>query len=618
MKKIAIILALFFVPSLILCSESPEQSTQLPQKEMVDEKSNEYLTQTPEIDTTKTDINLPEIPSAATKIIEIETPQESIAETQESPLEQTIEKTKEATTASEKITSEEIQITPKTQAVIDLVNNAVDYTISHSFTECMTYFRNLTNGDINLLVIDQKGTIFIDTNYPRRTWKNILEDQDSDGKYYTKEIINIASEKNEGWLTYRWAGMTKLSFVKKMIINNKMFIACSGVHPYTKKDATMNMVKSAIDYLQQHGKQETFNAISYPLGQFVEGDIKVEAFDLHGKCYASGYESSMIGADVIDRKDQNGVAYIQEYIKAVEQKNDKEGTWVKHMFNNAPKESYVVQTIDPRTNEAFILVSGYFPESTAEKVQDLVNAAVDYIQKNGLKNADKIFADVNKPFLFGDLYVFVQGLDGWGYACGQLSGYVNVNLLNNQNDELKKIITDINTTAENGGGWSGYQFQNGYKNSFISPVVDVEGKKVVVGVGYFPVSKETTSLILINKAAEYMKNHGKKAILRELVKDRGPFEIGDLFIFAFDFNGYCLAYNGYYDRIWKNFLDLKDKDGVDVIKEMIETAKKGDGWVKYKAGNLMRRIYVHPTGKFEDASQPFSTSPLMLAVSFYE
>ena len=72
---------------------------------------------------------------------------------------------KEATTASEKITSEEIQITPKTQAVIDLVNNAVDYTISHSFTECMTYFRNLTNGDINLLVIDQKGTIFIDTNH---------------------------------------------------------------------------------------------------------------------------------------------------------------------------------------------------------------------------------------------------------------------------------------------------------------------------------------------------------------------------------------------------------------------------------------------------------------------
>ncbi len=87
---------------------------------------------------------------------------------------------------------------------------------------------------------------------------------------------------------------------------------------------------------------------------------------------------------------------------------------------------------------------------------------------------------------------------------------------------------------------------------------------------------------LAEKAAAFAKANGKDRALAEFNNPKGQFVKGDLYIFANDFNGVCLANGGNPKLVGQNHLSLKDANDKYFMKEFIETAKtKGSGWVNY-------------------------------------
>ena len=91
---------------------------------------------------------------------------------------------------------------------------------------------------------------------------------------------------------------------------------------------------------------------------------------------------------------------------------------------------------------------------------------------------------------------------------------------------------------------------------------------------------EVTSFV--QGAVDYAKTNGKDIALKEFSKNSSSkFIKGELYIFAIDFNGVTLAQPYRPQDIGYSHLDLKDPNEVLFFKNMLNTAKRGNGTLYY-------------------------------------
>ena len=96
------------------------------------------------------------------------------------------------------------------------------------------------------------------------------------------------------------------------------------------------------------------------------------------------------------------------------------------------------------------------------------------------------------------------------------------------------------------------------------------------------------AVALVKKAAAFVKANGKDKAFEEFSNPKGQFVDRNLYIFVYDLNGTNLAIgNGNNKKmVGKNLLDMRDANGIYLIKKLIEVANmKGKGWVDYKWPN---------------------------------
>jgi signal transduction histidine kinase len=79
----------------------------------------------------------------------------------------------------------------------------------------------------------------------------------------------------------------------------------------------------------------------------------------------------------------------------------------------------------------------------------------------------------------------------------------------------------------------------------------------------------------------YAQKKGKDKALKEFSNKTGTFVRGDLYIYAYDFNGTNIAHPFKPDWIGKNKLNMTDSNGVPFIKNLINVAKKGKGFTYF-------------------------------------
>lgn len=95
------------------------------------------------------------------------------------------------------------------------------------------------------------------------------------------------------------------------------------------------------------------------------------------------------------------------------------------------------------------------------------------------------------------------------------------------------------------------------------------------------------AVAMVKKAVAYIKANGKEKAFADFANTANKdFHDRDLYIFVYDMNGVNLAHGNNPKMVGKNLMDMKDNDGVPIIKSFIDTAKtKGKGWVDYKWPN---------------------------------
>jgi len=113
---------------------------------------------------------------------------------------------------------------------------------------------------------------------------------------------------------------------------------------------------------------------------------------------------------------------------------------------------------------------------------------------------------------------------------------------------------------------------------------------------------EDQVVAFVQRAADYVKTHGKVEALGVFSDPQGEFREGELYIFAEDFAGAELANGGQPEIVGQNLIDLQDPNGVMILRELIAAAKQGSGWVSYVWDNLetgrqqAKRAYVIKVG----------------------
>jgi len=85
----------------------------------------------------------------------------------------------------------------------------------------------------------------------------------------------------------------------------------------------------------------------------------------------------------------------------------------------------------------------------------------------------------------------------------------------------------------------------------------------------------------VEKAVAYAGANGKDAALTAFTAPGGEFHEGELYIYAYDFNGTVIAHGGDKALVGKNLMNMKDPNGVPVISELVRLAKTGSGWLEY-------------------------------------
>lgn len=91
------------------------------------------------------------------------------------------------------------------------------------------------------------------------------------------------------------------------------------------------------------------------------------------------------------------------------------------------------------------------------------------------------------------------------------------------------------------------------------------------------------AVAMVKKAKEFIKKNGQEKAFAEFNNPNGQFVQGDLYVMVYDMDGLNKAHGGNPRLIGKNLLDIKDANGVYIVKSFIDVATtKGKGWVDYK------------------------------------
>jgi signal transduction histidine kinase len=231
----------------------------------------------------------------------------------------------------------------------------------------------------------------------------------------------------------------------------------------------------------------------------------------------------------------------------------------------------------------------YEYEETRELVA-LVNDAAGLIHTKG-EAAFTDFRVAGSRWRQGETYIFV--LDPRGnmlvHPDPALEGKNEIDLKDiNGKPIIRGIIGVATTFPSKPEGWYHYEWPvpgeilPRWKSTYARLVMDPSGKTYVVASGMYNDRMERPFVIdLVKDAVGEVEKSGTAAF--PLFHDpKGPFIAKDAYIFVFDPSGVDLVNPGFPTLEGRNLLGLKDTQGKQLIREMLNVVQtSGSGWVDY-------------------------------------
>lgn len=489
----------------------------------------------------------------------------------------------------------------KRKAAIDLVERGIAYMQQNSIDQAFNLFSNSRDfiiGELYLFVYDEQGVCLAHGQQNDLVWQNLWEYRDAYGLPIVQNLIKKAKDGG-GWVTYGWRNSTKVSYVKEVMIDGKVYIVGTGYFPHSKEDSVVSLVKGAVALFheamdQKRAPENVFALISYSQGSFVLGDLYLYALDFDGNIVAQGDRPGLIGTNALHIADAAGLKVNQMVIEKLKEKH--QGIWFDYISKKAHKRAYAEMVTDNKGKNYFI-ACGYYPDADRKRAIDLVRLGFKFIKSNGLTLAVETINDKrDDQFQYGDLYLEVYTPKGICVAHGNNQDLVGKDFWDVQDQDGKFFVREMIKKALDQSGWVDYKIRNLFKSAYVEKV-SLGADSYIIVCGLYPISKRESTILLVKTAADFFNVNKREDAFRAFVNKKGKFVRGDLMISVFDSDGLCFTYGDNYDLIWKNLINVKDDDGKAFVRLLVNTAKNGSGQVSYRLNNVRKIAYVEPVEK---------------------
>ena len=383
-----------------------------------------------------------------------------------------------------------------------------------------------------------------------------------------------------------------------------------------KRKQVLDLVDKSVDYFNKtESIEKIFNAFSSSQ-EFLQGELYVFIYDMKGTCWASGLNQERIWHNFYDEKDAFGTPIVRAIIETA--KNG--GGWLTYEWYYSIKVTYAKKVT--KDGKDYAIGCGYYPCSKEDAVIGLVKAAVSRFNKTVSEGKSKaealgLFGYPLGRFVAGDLYIYAMTFSGDVVAHGERGGLIGSNGWDYRDARGKFVNREIveKLKSATGGVWVEYFSKRAPKRTYAEKVIDNQGVEYFIACGYYPDANKNAAIDLVRKGYVFMKGHGLTEATTDFNDiDCNDYRYGDLYLVAYDLEGKCIADGSNLENVGRSMWDDKDADGRHFVRELIQKAKDGGGWVDFKAKNSFKSNYVElidlGTGKYAICCGLYPTTKL--------
>ena len=110
--------------------------------------------------------------------------------------------------------------------------------------------------------------------------------------------------------------------------------------------------------------------------------------------------------------------------------------------------------------------------------------------------------------------------------------------------------------------------------------------------------KRAETIKLVKKAEKYFNTNDLEESFAAFTHNQ-DFLKGELYIFAYDYEGFSYAHGGDKSLIWKNGWNSQDDFGAYFVRDMVKKAQEGGGWITYEWKGASKVSFIQPVKKGE-------------------
>jgi Signal transduction histidine kinase len=137
-----------------------------------------------------------------------------------------------------------------------------------------------------------------------------------------------------------------MTFAKRILLIGAVvpFLAAAAfAGDHATKPEAIAMVKKAVAYIGANGAAKAYADFTDKSSAFHDRDLYVIVYDSTGKCLAHGNNAKLVGKDLLDAQDADGVYYVKDRVTLMK---SKASFWQDYKFSDpltkkiAPKSTY--------------------------------------------------------------------------------------------------------------------------------------------------------------------------------------------------------------------------------------------------------------------------------------
>ena len=245
-----------------------------------------------------------------------------------------------------------------------------------------------------------------------------------------------------------------------------------------------------------------------------------------------------------------------------------------------------------------------------EKLVAFVEKAFEYAHVHGQEDALREFNNQTGQFVDGELYIFAYDAEGTTLALPFQPEILGTNRWNITDANGTAYIQDLVATAQSGGGFVRYLYADPADNftvrqklSYVmmvdkgwiigAGIYDPQEDSPIVRVGTDPQIRDSLKSF-VGEAIAYAHKNGKDAAIAEFNDRNGTFVRGNLYVYAFDYNGTNLALPYQPQLIGTDLSGLQDPYEVNYTRVETFLAQQGGGFIFYHYYNPAHNMTLEP------------------------